>query len=47
MPDEEPKTCPMLTALRGLRDFYEEHGDPCGFDERMRRQLDRLESLTS
>ena len=47
MPDDEPKNCPMLAALRGLRDFYEEHGDPSGFDDSMRQHLARLESMTS
>jgi hypothetical protein len=45
MPDDEPTICPLLSALRSLRDFHEERGDPGAFDETMRRELARLEAL--
>ena len=44
MPDDEQTNCPLLNALRSLRDFHEERGDPEAFDETMRRELARLEA---
>jgi hypothetical protein len=35
----------LLHALRGLRDLYEEQGNPDAFTEDLRHQLARLESL--
>jgi hypothetical protein len=45
VPEDETTSCPLLRALRSLRDFHEERGDPGAFDAEMRRELARLEAL--